>query len=207
MKRVVSFAVAPWLLAAMAAGLTGCGSESGRTASAPTAVPATAQPETVVGEAYAETEATIEAIDPKTRTVTLRAADGKTQTVQAPVDVDLTVLKKGDVVILGAYQRVSVRALSPGSAPLGVTREVAAARSQPGETPGRVLAEATRVVSEVTAIDLANNRVTLKGADGLARTLDVKNPENQRKLQTLKVGDLVEIDLIEAVGVELKPRS
>jgi hypothetical protein len=38
-------------------------------------------------------------------------------------------------------------------------------------------------------------------------TLDVKNPENQRKLQTLKVGDLVEIDLIEAVGVELKPRS
>ncbi len=207
MKRVVSFAVAPWLLAAMAAGLTGCGSESGRTASAPTAVPATAQPETVVGEAYAETEATIEAIDAKTRNVTLRAADGKTQTVQAPVDVDLTVLKKGDVVILGAYQRVSVRALSPGSAPLGVTREVAAAHSQPGETPGRVLAEATRVVSEVTAIDLANNRVTLKGADGLARTLDVKNPENQRKLQTLKVGELVEIDLIEAVAVELKPRS
>jgi Cu/Ag efflux protein CusF len=207
MKRVVSFAVAPWLLAAMAAGLTGCGSESGRTASAPTAVPATAQPETVVGEAYAETEATIEAIDAKTRNVTLRAADGKTQTVQAPVDVDLTVLKKGDVVILGAYQRVSVRALSPGSAPLGVTREVAAARSQPGETPGRVLAEATRVVSEVTAIDLVNNRVTLKGADGLARTLDVKNPENQRKLQTLKVGDLVEIDFIEAVGVELKPRG
>ena len=207
MKRVVSFAVAPWLLAAMAAGLTGCGSESGRTASAPRAVPATAQPETVVGEAYAETEATIEAIDAKTRNVTLRAADGKTQTVQAPVDVDLTVLKKGDVVILGAYQRVSVRALSPGSAPLGVTREVAAARSQPGETPGRVLAEATRVVSEVTAIDLANNRVTLKGADGLARTLDVKNPENQRKLQTLKVGDLVEIDFIEAVGVELKPRG
>jgi Cu/Ag efflux protein CusF len=207
MKRVFSFAMAPLLLGTLVTGLTGCGSDGGRTASAPTAVPASAQPETVVGEAYAETEATIEAIDAKTRNVTLRAADGETQTVQAPADVDLTALKKGDVVILGAYQRVSVRALPPGSAPLGATREVAAARSQPGETPGRVLAEATRVVSEVTAIDLANNRVTLKGADGSTVTLDVKNPENQRKLQTLKVGDLVEIDLIEAVGVELKPRS
>ena len=205
--RAFSFAVSPLLFAVIAAGVTGCGSDSGRTASAPTAVPATAQPETVVGEAYAETEATIEAIDTKTRTVTLRAADGKTQTVQPPADVDFTALKKGDVVILGAYQRVSVRALPPGSAPLGVTQGMAAARSQPGETPGRVVAEATRVVSEVTAIDLANNRVTLKGADGSAVTLDVRNPENQRKLQTLKVGDLVEIDLIEAVGVELKPGS
>jgi Cu/Ag efflux protein CusF len=207
MKRVFSFAMAPLLLGALAAGLTGCASESARMASAPTAVPATAQPETVVGEAYAETEATIEAIDSKTRTVTLRAADGRTQPVQAPADVDLSALKKGDVVILGAYQRVSVKALPPGAAPLGVTREVAAARSQPGETPGRAVAEATRVVSEVAAIDLANNQVTLKGADGSAVTLDVMNPENQRKLQTLKVGDLVEMDFIEAVGVELKPRS
>ena len=159
MKWVFGFAMAPLLLGALATGLTGCGSDSERTASAPTAVPATAQPETVVGEAYAETEATIEAIDAKTRNVTLSAADDKTQTVQAPADVDLTALKKGDVVILGAYQRVSVRALAPGSAPLGVTRDMAAARSQPGETPGRVVAEATRVVSEVTAIDLVNNRL------------------------------------------------
>ena len=206
MKRVFSLAAAPLLLAVMATGLIGCGSDSERAAST-AAVPASAQPETVVGEAYAEAEATIEAIDAKTRSVTLRMADGKSQTVEAPADVDLTALKKGDVVILGAYQRVSVRARPPGSAPLGVTREVATARSQPGETPGRVLAEATRVVSEVTAIDLAGNRVTLKAADGSLVTLDVKNPENQRKLQTLKVGDLVEIDVIEAVGVELKPTS
>ncbi len=207
MKRVFSFVMAPLLLGTLVTGLTGCGTDSQRMASAPTAVPATAQPETVVGEAYAESEATIEAIDAKTRTVTLRAADGRTQTVQAPADVDLAALKKGDGVIIGAYQRLSVRALPPGSAPLGATREVAAARSQPGETPGRVVAEETRVVSEVTAIDLPNNRVTLKGADGSAVTLDVKNPENQRKLQTLQVGDLVEIGFIEAVGVELKPRS
>lgn len=207
MNRFFSFAVAPLLLGTLVIGLTGCGSDSGNTASGPAAVPASAQPETVVGEAYAEAEATIESIDTKTRSVTLRGADGGTQTVKAPAGVDLARLKKGDVVILGAYQRVSVRAMPSGSAPLGVTREIAAARSQPGETPGRVFAEATRVVSEVTAIDLANNRVTLKGADGSVVTLDVKNPENQRKLQTLEVGDLVEIDFIEAVGVELKPKS
>lgn len=170
------------------------------------AQPATAQPETVIAEEYVETEATIQAIDHKTRTVTLRTTDGRSQPVQAPADIDLKRLTKGNVVILGAYQKVSVRALPPGAAPLGVRQEAAMAKAKPGETPGRAYGQQTRATFEVASVDVANNRVTLKSADSTLRTLDVRNPDNQRKLKTLDVGDLVEIDITEAVVVGLKPK-
>ncbi len=173
---------------------------------APVVVPATAQPETVIAESYAETEATVQAIDRKTRSVTLRMADGRTETLQAPADADLTKVKKNDIVILGAFQRVSVQALPPGSAPLGVRREVATMKAEPGQTPGRAAAERTVVVTEVAAVDAINNTVTLRNAGGEVKTLNVRNYENQQKLKTLKIGDLVQIEVIEAGGVQLKPK-
>jgi Cu/Ag efflux protein CusF len=196
-------------VAALVAALAACsGNRSTEsTAPVPTAVPATEQPATVVGEAQTDAEATIQSIDAKTRSVTLRTADGRTEVVQVQPDVDLAKLKKGDVVMLSAYQRLSVKALPPGAAPLGVVREAAMARSQPGQQPGRAIAEVTRVISEIAAIDLVNNTVTLRGADGALQTLSVKNPENQQKLKTLKPGDLVQIDLLEVVAVGLKPKA
>jgi hypothetical protein len=134
-------------------------------------------------------------------------ADGTMQTVTVPADADLTKRKPGEVVILEALQRVSVRALPQGSAPLGVRQERATMKAKPGQTPGRTEAEVTVVVTEVAAVDPVRNTVTLRGADGSLRTLNVKNPENQRKLQTLKVGDLVQFDVIEAVAVGLKPKA
>lgn len=195
-------------LVASLATLGACESDkAGSSVAVPAAVPATEQPATVIGESYVETEATIQAIDKKTRSVNLRMADGTTQTVTAPADADLSRVKKGDVVILGAYQKLSVRALPPGSVPLGVTLGTAAAKAQPGETPSRAVADVLTAVWEVAAVDVANNTVTLRGADGTLRTLDVKIPENQQKLKTLKAGDLVEIELIEAAIIGLKPRA
>jgi len=173
----------------------------------PSAPAATMQPETVIGETMVETDATILAIDKATRGVTLRMADGSTQAVTAPADADLSRVKVGDVVFLGAFQRLSVKVLPPGSAPLGVTRELATAKAEPGETPGRAAAEVTLIITEVAAVDIANNKVTLRGADGRLTTLDVKNPDNPRKLQTLRIGDLVEMQLIEAAVVQLRPRT
>ncbi len=203
MRSFIPHTVAAALLAGSAV-LGACSSDGTGAASA---LPATQQPETVIGETIVETEATVLAIDKASRGVTLRMADNSVQTVTAPADADLSRIKPGDVVLLGAFQRLSVRALPPGSAPLGVRREVATARAQPGETPGRAAAEITTIVTEVAAIDVARNTVTLRGADGRLTTLDVKNPDNQRKLRTLKVGDLVAIDLIEAAAVQLQPKA
>lgn len=202
LSRLRTFVVAASLIAVSA-----CSHDRGTASSAPPPLPATAQPATVLGEFYAQTEATIQAIDSKARQVSLRMADGTTQTVTVPGDVDLMKRRKGEVVMFEALERVSVRALPPGSAPLGVRRELATAKAQPGETPGRASAEITAEVLEVAAIDLPSNTVTLRRADSSLRTIDVKNPDNQRKLQTLRPGDLVEFEVIEAAGVQLKPKD
>lgn len=196
------------VLAASLPLLSACGSDgkSKSKAEAPAVVPATAQPETILAEVYAETEATVQAIDTKARSVTLRMADGRAETLRAPADADLTKLKKGDVVLLGAYQRVSVQALPPGSAPLGMRREVATVKAEPGQTPGRAAAERMVLITEVAAVDAINNTVTLRNASGEIKTLNVRNYENQQKLKTLKLGDLVQFEVIEAGGVQLKQK-
>ncbi|MBK8908894.1 MAG: hypothetical protein IPM60_13615 [Rhodospirillales bacterium] len=164
-------------------------------------------PETVVGEAYAEAEATIAAVDKDAREVTLQTASGESQVIEAPEDVDLDKLAVGDVVVFGVYERLSVKVLPAGSAPLGVATQTATAKAEPGATPGRGMGEMVTIIQEVASVDAANNTVTLRGADGNTRTLDVKNPENQERLKTLKVGDLVQIDLVEVVAVSLKPKG
>lgn len=163
--------------------------------------------ETIVGEAYAEAEAKITAIDKNTREVTLQTADGQSDVVEAPADTDLSKLQVGDVVVFGAYQRLGVKVLPAGSAALGVASQTATAKAKPGATPGRSVAEQVTIVSEVDSVNVANNTVTLRGADGTTRTIEVKNPENQERLKTLKVGDLVQINLVEVVAVSLKPRK
>jgi hypothetical protein len=205
MRRLIPAFFAATLVAATLSALTACES-SGETMTKAQPAPMDTR-ETVIGEEYAEAEAAIQAIDRKNRDVTLRTTDGTRQVVKAPADVDLKKFKVGDVVVFGAYQKLSVRALPPGAAHLGVTRQVGTARSQPGETPGRAVGEQVTLVYEIAAIDVANNKVTLRGADGAIRSVDVKNPDNQRKLKTLKIGDLVQIELFEAVVVSLKPKA
>jgi Cu/Ag efflux protein CusF len=197
----------PWLAAIVLAALpmlSACESDGGTSTSTPAV---TEQPATMIAEEYAETEATIEAIDPKTRNVTLLTADGKTMTVEAPPDTDLNRIKKGDVVVFSAYQSISVRALAPGASPLGVTREASMVKAAPGETPGRAVGAQTRAVLEIADIDRTKNTVTLKGADGSLRTLEVRNPDNQRKLKELSKGDLVQIDVFDAIAIGIKPKT
>jgi translation initiation factor IF-1 len=189
----------PWTSAASAALLlllTACADDP--------KAPAVVRPETVVGEVVAETRATITAVDPKARTVTLRTSDGRSATARVPGDADPIRLKPGQVVSVTAAQRLSIKVLPPGSAPLGGTILTATAKAESGEPPGRAAARVTRVVNEIAGIDRTNNFVTLRGANGRRRTVTVSSPDQQRRLKSLQVGDLAEIDLGEAVAVQFK---
>lgn len=202
MKRTIPMAALAILLMAVMLSTTACSSDNQTTAAAPRAMPT----ESLIAEDYAEIDATIQAIDTDSREVTLRTADGQIDTITAPADVDLGKLKAGDIVTVGAYQRLSVKALPPGSAPLGTRTQVAEGRSVPGEAPGRGVAQVTSTVTEIAALDTDDNTVTLRSADGSSRTLTVRNPDNQRKLRELEVGDLVRIDFVEAVTATLRPK-
>lgn len=194
--------IAPLLLLAMA----GCAHHESSSAAPPPMPTTAAAPEAsgFTAEEYVEGEATVVAVSRTDRKVTLQNARGQTITVQVPADVNLNRVTAGDNVLIGLLQSVSARVLPPGSAALGNTLEVAS--TQPGQPEGRAWGQQLTVVAEITAINLVNHTVTLRGAEGNSDTISVKNPEMQQRMANLQVGDLVELTYSEALATRLLPR-
>jgi DNA helicase TIP49 (TBP-interacting protein) len=146
--------------------------------------------------------ATVVAIDQTTRQVTLRMADGQLSTIKVdPAVRNLAQVRKGDEVVATYYESVAVQVKKPGEAEPGVTASADAARAQPGELPAGAVAQTTTVVATVTKIDRKHQSVTLRRADGTIKTVDVRNPAH---LEKLKVGDLVELSLTEALAIQVE---
>ena len=186
--------------------LSACAGDGRTTESTPAAAPRTTPTEPrLLAEEYAEGEAVVQAVNKTNRTVTLRNAQGQSNTVAVPADVDLNRLKKGDTVLIGVYHALSVRVLPPGSAALGAT--AAGGSTAPGQPEGRVWGQQLTVVNEVIAIDLAAYTATLRGADGQSRTIAVKDPQMQDRMRNLRVGDLVELTYSEALAAKVLPKS
>ena len=191
---------------AMLIALSACAGDSRTTKSPPAAAPRTTATEPrLLAEEYVEGEAVVLAVNKPDRTVTLRNAQGQSNTIAVPADVDLNRLKKGDTVLIGVYQALSLRVLPPGSAALGAT--AAGGSTAPGQPEGRAWGQQLVVVKEVTAIDLVAHTATLRGADGQSRTVAVKDPQMQDRMRNLRVGDLVELTYSEAVAAKVLPKS
>jgi hypothetical protein len=171
--------------------------------SAPSTTQATPAQPRLIAQEYVEGEATVEAVDRTKRTVTLKNAEGRTTTVQVPADVDLNRLKTGNKLLIGYHQSLSARVLPPGSAELGAT--LAAGSTAPGKPEGRAWGEQLTIVAEITAIDLVNHKVTVRGAQGDTRMITVKDPQMQQRMANLKVGDLVELTYAEAIAAKVMP--
>jgi hypothetical protein len=193
---------------ALALALTACSgsrhSEAPPPAAADPAIPPRGSG--VFAENVVEGEATIETIDRGTRLVTLRNDAGQFTTLKAPADTDLTRIKKGDRVGIAYYESVAID-LAPAGTPLTTETGTAMARAPATELPGRVVGEQVVTTAEVTALDLTNNRVTLRLPDGSTRTIPVRNPELQQRLRNLRVGDIVQFTFTEAIAVQILPRS
>jgi hypothetical protein len=82
---------------------------------------------------------------------------------------------------------------------LGLEGGVSRAEAPSGPT----VARRTRETMVVTGIDRTNRSVTLQNADGETRTVGV--PPDMKSFATLKVGDHVDVDYYESVGLSLMP--
>ncbi len=198
------------VLTASAIGLVaavGLGACSGDKAAKEPHMRATEAPPTVIEKNLTRMTAMVEAIDPAKRTVTLRGSQGQTVPIKVSPDVDLSKVKKGDLVDIAFYDSVAVNVVAPGDAVPGVTGASDVARSQPDQMPGRAAMDQVTVTSRVTAIDQAAHTVTVQGPQGATRTVQVRNPELQQKMKGLKVGDLIQLTYTEAVAAQLQPRT
>ena len=129
----------------------------------PTQPPASSGGVAVGTSASARATATVEAIDQKTREVTLRKEDGELVTLVVSEEArNLPQVVKGDRVTV-VYKVGLVVALGPpGKEPVRV-EDTKAARAPLGEKPGGVIQETIAVTATVVGIDPTTRVVTLKG--------------------------------------------
>jgi Cu/Ag efflux protein CusF len=146
--------------------------------------------------------ATIKAIDPATRDVTLSRPNGPDVVIRAGDAVknfdqlkvgDRVTLKQGEALLLG------LRKVTGGIRERSDWMEVHL--SQPGERPGVAVKHTIQAIANVTAIDRKTGKVTLRGVKE-TRKFDVNDP---KLLASLKVGDQVEATLVQGEALVVRP--
>jgi Cu/Ag efflux protein CusF len=152
-----------------------------------------------------EAQATVTAIDMKTRMVTLKGPEGKESTFYVDERArNLGQVKVGDVVNIAYVEALAWKVRKSKKEAPSASVESGEARAEPGQKPAGAVAQRISITASVEAIDLANGTVTLKGPQGNTRTIKARNPANLKKV---KVGDLVDITYTEMVALKVEPAA
>lgn len=148
----------------------------------------------------AKVTATVEALDMKTRMVTLKAPDGKSFTIVAGKEVvNLPQVKVGDEVVAVYAQALAVRMAKPGEVRAETTQGLA--KAVPGSMPGAMEVIETTVTAKIVGIDKVLETASLVLPDGGLRIVKVADPAN---LDKVKVGDSIVITFTEAMAISVE---
>lgn len=153
-----------------------------------------------------EATATVEAIDPATRLVRLRGADGRTRVVQAGPDVrNFGQVKVGDVVRVRYTEAIAAEVVKPGTGVTSTGPALSTQRAAVGERPGASATVSMQGVVRVAAVDTATDTVDIVGHDGVARRIKVVDPKAREFIRGLRAGDEVQLTFTEAIALSVEP--
>jgi hypothetical protein len=159
----------------------------------------TAQNKTVASEVRVET-GIVEAIDPSTRTVTIKKADGTVVSTVAGPDIKrFEEVKVGDKITARYYENIILRLKQPGESEVASATKGTTGSSQ--EMPGGSRTKQMTLSVTITAIDPATPSITFTGPEGWKYTSKVQDTE---ALAKVKVGDKIDIVWTEALLVALE---
>jgi phage baseplate assembly protein gpV len=154
----------------------------------------------VMVNTYKET-ATVTAIDPATRKVTLVKTDGTQDTfIAGPEVANFAQIEVGDQVKATVTDKLLMFVPKPGESSSGGAA-TAVALAPLGEKPGGVMADTVEFTAKVTAVSLWHHTATLQFPDGSSKTFDVR-PDVTLTKET--VGTEVVIRTTEAVAVSVE---
>jgi hypothetical protein len=145
---------------------------------------------------------TIVGIDRDKRTATLKNSDGETKTVRVPPEMkNFDNVKIGDKIDIDYYESVAVKLLPKGARPSVSQSSSGMQLGQPGTATGT---RETTIAAEIVKIDSLNNKITFKGPQGNIQSVTVSDPDIQKKLPMLKVGQVVQLTYSEAIAASLR---
>lgn len=161
-----------------------------------------------VGESQTiSARAKVRAVDMKTRDVTLVGPSGDVFTVHAGDAVqNLAQLKPGQTVVINYYASVAYVLSKPGANTPENLAIIAAARTEKGQLPGGVVAEKSVVTGMVVSVDMASHKLQLVNpTGGKIVTINVKDPQRQKDLAMVKVGDKLTTVITQALAIGIEP--
>ena len=146
--------------------------------------------------------ARVVALDPATRAMTLRGADGHVVTIRLPpTDPHFDRIAINDQVKVEYQESVALYLGKPGEKP-EATAGTITATSPKGTQPQAVMAGVVEVSATVVAIDKANRTLTLELPDG--RQVTTRVDESLEKFDSIQKGDSIHARYTEAIGLSLE---
>jgi hypothetical protein len=159
----------------------------------------------VVNNKMEQAEATVLAIDPATREVSLRGPKGPFSVVVDSEVKNLDKVHVGDKVVVSYYQGIAAQMAKGATKAVDPAVATFQTPSQSGARIGGGVGESatTRVIIE--DVDTGTNTVAFKRSDGSVHIVAVKSPDMQKFIRTLKRGDAVDVTYTESIAVNVMP--
>jgi hypothetical protein len=138
------------------------------------------------------------AIDPATRTVTLKTEAGESVPVQAGSAVkNFDQIKVGDIVKATYTESIAFQVVPEGTA----GGAAASANRIPG---GAEVGQTVTTSFKVSSVDPATNVMWVTLEDGSTKKIQVQDPKAQERLKTLKPGNVVSVTYTESMALQLE---
>jgi propanediol utilization protein len=151
-------------------------------------------------------QTTIVQVDRANNTITVKGPEGQEETLEVSGRVrDLTELKVGDKVTAHYMRAVALQLLPADDGKPGVEYSGSAGATDDAEGAIFQSRHTETVTATLSAINVARNTITLTGADGHKRIIDVHQLKQRNQLGDLKAGDLVRVTYVDAAAISLDP--
>jgi hypothetical protein len=151
-------------------------------------------------------QATVQAVYPDKRSLTLVGADGQQQSIFVGPDVKLEKIHAGDKVTVSYYQGVAAQ-IAKGDTKVSDPAASAFTYKSTNGKPGGGLGASVTVTVKILGIDPGTNKVAFQRSDGSQHIIAVKSPNMQAFIKTLKPGDTVDVTYTESVAISVAPAA
>ena len=158
-------------------------------------------------ESQTSVQGTVEAVDYKGRTVTIRGVRGGVVTLDVPPEaMRFEQVKVGDTVTATYYDRVSLRPKPAGEPPVDRIMDPTTVGT-PGALPGATRTRQRITTVTITGWDPVNRVVSFTTPNGTAYSRGLMDTTDAKILEDLKVGSSVDVTRTEAVTVAVQPAA
>jgi len=165
----------------------------------PAMAPAAQADKPLTRAASVEARATVTAIDPSTRTVTLKTEGGETVDVACGPEVkNFDQIRVGDVVKATYTESIAFQVVPKGETPGGASQT---AQRVPG---GAEVGQQVTTSFKVASVDAETNILWVTLPNGNAKKIQVQDPEAQKRLKTLSPGNVVAVTYTKSMALQLE---